>query len=85
MTNINFINKEYKKEWIEFVPNTDNTVRYCEGTAAADDGVDFAVYDGATNYMGRVNKLTGEISYNGKEGEEYNKTFLLAAKETICK
>ena len=42
MTNINFINKEYKKEWIEFVPNTDNTVRYCEGTAAADDGVDFA-------------------------------------------
>lgn len=77
-----FTNSEYKKEWDEFVPGT--KVLYKEGTYASDDGNDFAVYDGATNYLGRVNKETGEISYNGSESE-YNKTFLESAKKEICK
>lgn len=77
-----FTNVEYKKEWDEFVPGT--KVLYKEGTYVSDDGNDFAVYDGATNYLGRVNKETGEISYNGSESE-YNKTFLESAKKEICK
>ena len=77
-----FTNNEYKNEWDEFVPGTE--VRYKEGTYISDDGNDFAVYDGATNYLGRVNKETGEISYNGSENE-YDKTFLEAAKKEICK
>lgn len=79
-----FTNTEYKKTWTEFVPGTHNKVRYCEGTFVSNDGNDFAVYDGATNYLGRVNKETGEISYNGSESE-YNKTFLESAKKEICK
>ena len=77
-----FTNSEYKKECDEFVPGT--KVLYIEGTYVSDDGNDFAVYDGATNYLGRVNKETGEISYNGSESE-YNKTFLESAKKEICK
>ena len=77
-----FTNAEYKKEWDEFVPGT--KVLYKEGTYVSDDGNDFAVYDGATNYLGRVNKETREISYNGSESE-YNKTFLESAKKEICK
>lgn len=77
-----FTNVEYKKEWDEFVPGT--KVLYKEGTYVSDDGNDFAVYDGATNYLGRVNKETGEIFYNGSESE-YNKTFLESAKKEICK
>ena len=77
-----FTNVEYKKEWDEFVPGT--KVLYKEGTYVSDDGNDFAVYDGATNYLGRVNKETGVISYNGSESE-YNKTFLESAKKEICK
>ena len=77
-----FTNNEYKNEWDEFVSGT--KVLYKEGTYVSDDGNDFAVYDGATNYLGRVNKETGEISYNGSESE-YNKTFLEAAKKEICK
>ena len=77
-----FTNNEYKNEWDEFVPGT--KVLYKEGTYTSDDGNDFAVYDGATNYLGRVNKETGEISYNGSENE-YDKTFLESAKKEICK
>lgn len=79
-----FINKDYKPEWDEFVPNTDNKVRYCEGTYASDDGIDFAVFDGATNYMGRIDKVAKKITeINGKE-DDYKDSFLHAALSAIC-
>lgn len=78
-----FINKEYKPEWIEFVPGT--KVRYCEGTFASDDGgVRFAVYDGATNLMGFIDRIEKKI-VDSNGGSEYNMTFLNAALPEICK
>ena len=80
-----FINKEYKPEWTEFVPGTNNKVRYCEGTFSSDDGNDFAVYDGATNYLGRINRAAKKITeYNGAE-DDYKRTFMNAALAEICK
>lgn len=87
MTTGSFVNEAYKKEWMEFIPNMKDRkgdpIRYADGTFGADDGNDFAVYDGATNYLGRVNRKTGEINFNG-EKDEYKKTFLEAAKNVIC-
>lgn len=83
MTHGSFVNKAYKPEWKKFVPGTNNTVRYCEGTFGSDDGVDFAIYDGGTNYVGRVNKETGEMKPN--TDTEYDKSFVEAAKAVICK
>lgn len=81
MTSISFINGFYKPEWQEFVPGT--AVRYCEGVAVAADDNDFAVYDGGTSYMGRVDKATGEITYGGDK-DDYKEGFLAAAKAVIC-
>lgn len=88
MKTMQFVNEGYKKEWLELVPNMydrdGNHPRYCEGTAISEDGgIDWAVFDGGQNYMGRVNKATGEIIYdNGND--EYNDTFLKAAAAAIC-
>lgn len=80
-----FINKEYKPEWIEFVPGTQNKVRYCEGTFASDDGgIRFSVYDGATNLMGFIDRVEKKI-VDDNGGGEYNITFLNAALPEICK
>lgn len=85
LTTGSFINKEYKPEWIEFVPFTNNKVRYCEGTFSSDDGNDFAVYDGATNYLGRIDRAAKKITeYNGAE-DDYKRTFMNAALAEICK
>ena len=83
LTTGSFINKEYKPEWTEFVPGT--KVRYCEGTFGSDDGNDFAVYDGATNYLGRIDRAAKKITeYNGAE-DGYKRTFMYAALAEICK
>ena len=83
LTTGSFINKEYKPEWTEFVRGT--KVRYCEGTFGSDDGNDFAVYDGATNYLGRIDRAAKKITeYSGAE-DEYKRTFMNAALAEICK
>lgn len=83
LTTGSFINKEYKPEWTKFVHGA--KVRYCEGTFSSDDGNDFAVYDGATNYLGRINRAAKKITeYNGAE-DEYKRTFMNAALAEICK
>lgn len=78
---ISFINDEYKKEWLEWVPGLEGKVRYCEGTyTLLGDGTK-VVYDGATNYMGKV-MPDGTFVFNqaGTEPGEYELTFLNAAK-----
>lgn len=78
---VSFINKEYKKEWIEWVPGFEGKVRYCEGTYSIQGDGSKAVYDGATNYMGVV-KFDGTMVPNSGSGDgEYEMTFLRAAKE----
>lgn len=83
-----FVNKYYKKEWEEFVPGWEdrdgNPVPYAVGTYITEDLVNYAIYDGGQNYMGSVNKATGEIKYNTSK-DEYKDSFLLSAKEVICK
>ena len=78
---IAFTVEGYPAEYAEFVPNT--TLRYADGAADSDDGVDFCVHDGGFNYMGRVNRTTGEITVDG-EGGAYKEMFLKAAKKAVC-
>lgn len=49
---VSFINKEYKKEWKEWVPGFEGEVRYCKGTYSLSGDGSKVVYDGAINYMG---------------------------------
>lgn len=80
---VSFINKEYKKEWMEWVPGFEGEIRYCEGTYSLSGDGSKVVYDGATNYMGIV-KADGAFVSNssiGEEPDEYEMTFLRAAKE----
>lgn len=83
-----FVNDGYKKEWDEFVPGwTDrdgNPIPYAVGSYTSDDTINFAIYDGGQNLMGRINKTTGEIEYNTRK-DEYKETFMVAAKKVICK
>lgn len=72
-----FTNKYYKKTWEK---TTKNGTPYKIGTyKATNDG--YAVYDGATNYMGKIT-ASGEIICNGAESE-YKMSFLKSAKEAI--
>lgn len=75
-----FVNSLYKKEWDVYTH--DGKTKFADGTFFSDDGEWFAVYDGATNYMGRVNKTTGEIQFNGTP-DVYKETFLVEAKRSI--
>lgn len=79
--NGSFVNTLYKGTWAKLVPGTN--AEYKNGTYVSKDGTDYAVYDGATNYMGRVNRETGEIKANG-EMSEYKESFLKSAKDAIC-
>lgn len=81
MTDV-FENKYYKAEWKENVPNTNQ--RYADGTYAEEPDK-FAVYDGATNYIGYIDKRTGNFWVNGDPNSEYNCSFLKAAKEVLVK
>lgn len=85
-----FENKEYKKEWKEFVPNgTDKDGKdipskqlYKLGTVHEnEDGSGFSVYDGATNYIGVINN-DGSFVINGAK-DEYAMTFMKYAKECV--
>lgn len=78
-----FINEEYKKDWIEFVPHTNNKVRYCEGTCGSEKGYDkWAVYDGATNFLAHISKIDRSVEYNG-EADEYKKSFVKYALKKL--
>ena len=71
-----FVNNYYHDEWAQEVPGTGAPYRegsYIEGG--------WAVYDGAQNWMGRIEK-NGNIIYNGSRSD-YKETFLQAAKEVL--
>lgn len=78
--NGSFVNTLYKGTWAKLVPGTN--AEYKNGTYVSKDGVDYAVYDGATNYIGRVNKETGELTSNGAM-TEYKASFLICAIDSI--
>lgn len=77
-TSVSFVNKYYKDEWLEFVPYTQNKVRYREGNYTLTGEGTKVVYDGATNYMGEVLK---DGTFVRISDSEYNDTFLRAAAE----
>lgn len=72
-----FYNKGYKSGWTQ---HTDTGHPYAAGTANETEN-GWAIYDGATNYMGKVTR-DGEIIFNGGE-TEYKRSFLHAAKEAL--
>lgn len=76
-----FVNKLYKENWEKIVPGTSNEFK--NGTYASENSIEYAVYDGAANYMGKVNRETGIFTVNG-EATEYKLGFLLCAKDAIC-
>ncbi len=76
-----FENKEYKKEWKEWVPGFEGKVRYKDGTFSLNPDGSRTVYDGSTMLMGFV-KPDGTLVSDYPEGEqEYSLTFLRAAAE----
>lgn len=80
---MSFENKYYKSDWQEWVPGFEGKVRYREGTYTLQGDGTKVVYDGATNYMGRV-RPDGSFTSNDSQGaapDEYELTFLRAAKE----
>ena len=78
-----FVNEEYKKEWTEFVPFTNNKYRYKDGTCGSEKGYDkWAVYDGATNFLAHISKIDRSVEYNG-EADEYKKSFVKYALKKL--
>lgn len=80
---VSFVNKEYKKEWAEWVPGFEGKVRYSDGTYHMNLKGQKVVYDGATNMQGYVNP-DGTFE-SCREGEdyisEYEMSFLRAARD----
>lgn len=74
-----FENKYYKKEWKEKTFITKKL--YKIGTVIEHRDGSFAVYDGAHNWMGSLDKK-GTPKYNGKSSE-YMETFLKSALEFL--
>lgn len=75
-----FRNTEYKKEWQKFVGSS--KTEYADGTYFQEEA-SYAVYDGAQNFMGYVNK-NGTFSTAG-ELTEYKASFLRTAKADLVK
>lgn len=78
---VSFVNKEYKKEWAEWVPGYEGKVRYCEGNYALDPDGTKTVWDGAGILMGWI---LPDGTFKGPDIDptairEYNLTFLRAA------
>lgn len=73
-----FRNKYYNSKWQKFVGNSKR--EYADGTYA-EEGGKYAVYDGATNFMGFVNK-NGTFDSDGNL-TEYKASFLKSAKEVL--
>ena len=85
MIELHFVNKEYKPEWEKFVPNTNDTVKYCDGTVLCDNqDHNWSVYDGAGNFCGTVNAATKEITVNSdNKNDPYCLSFIYSAKAVI--
>ena len=75
-----FRNTEYSSEWLRLIPGTDR--EYADGTYFA-EGDGYAVYDGAQNWVGAVNK-DGTFTGNGPKSE-YNESFLRTAKAELVR
>lgn len=75
-----FRNTEYRNEWFTKVPGTD--LDYADGSYFEEGGA-YAVYDGAQNWMGIINK-DGSFSGDGAL-TEYRASFLCAAKTELVR
>ena len=76
-----FENKEYKKEWIEWVPGFEGKVRYKDGTFSINHDGSRTVYDGSTGSLGMVMPDGSLVVNQGITDTEYALTFLRAAAE----
>lgn len=74
---VKFRNTEYKNEWAQRICN-----EYANG-ACFEEGGRYAVYDGAQNFMGFVNK-NGRFACNGAM-TEYRASFLRTAKVELVR
>ena len=80
-----FVNEDYKKEWTEFVPFTNNKYRYKDGTCGSEVDFDkWCVYDGATNSLAWIDKKTHEVEYNGTP-DDYKQSFVKYALKALEK
>lgn len=75
-----FRNTEYKDEWQICVPGSERL--YADGTYF-EEGDGYAVYDGAQNWMGCINK-DGTFTGNGAP-TEYKASFLRTAKAELVR
>lgn len=75
-----FRNNEYRDEWLRLVPGTER--EYADGTYF-EEGDAYAVYDGAQNWVGAVNK-DGTFTGNGAPSE-YKDSFLRTAKAELVR
>ena len=77
-----FTNSGYNSSWLQKTPYGTN---YANGTASSDDGIDYAIYDGAQNYVGRINALTGKYTANNSYGiiDDYSRSFLDSAAKQL--
>lgn len=75
-----FRNTEYKSEWDKHIPGSER--EYADGTYF-EEGDKYAVYDGAQNWMGCVNK-NGTFTGNGAL-TEYKASFLRTAKAELVR
>lgn len=75
-----FRNTEYRPEWRHYISDTER--EYADGTYF-EEGESYAVYDGAQNLMGYVNK-NSTFTVDGAL-TEYKASFLKCAKAELVK
>lgn len=79
---VEFENKAYAKhpEWtrIDKVTGVDMAM----GTASTKDGLTWTVVDGAANYIGEIDAVTGKAKFDDYVGE-LEETFIKYAKEAL--
>lgn len=66
--NFGFTNTKWNSSWGEV---SSMGTKYRDATASSSDGVNYAIYDGAGNYMATVNKKTGATSIGTGSGAAY--------------
>ena len=77
MEHMGFENRYYRESWIQ-------GEGYENGSLAKNDDGSWTVYDGKTNYMGKIWPEKGETKCNG-EVTPYKLSFLYAAMEELLK
>lgn len=76
-----FRNNEYKSEWQKYVGS--GKAEYADGTYF-EEGEAYAVFDGAQNLMGCVDK-NGTFTTDGSVLTEYKASFLRSAKAELVR